>query len=158
MIKLFYKFSKFFKSLWWVDLCWMSPRTEILATSLQYRTWKDFMYEIFSDVSPSNQNPGAAPIYIYIYWIFMLSLVPPQFLYVADPMEYMGLILKRFIPNILSIECRQFLTQFFTSINFKNLILVCQNNSSHSTLNKVKCEKHKAKLNKLILNYYNLIY
>ena len=38
----------------------MSPRTEILATLLQYRTWMEFMYEILYDVPPPpNQNPGA---------------------------------------------------------------------------------------------------
>ena len=43
------------------------------------------MYEIFSDVSHSNQNPGAAPVYS-IYCIFISCHLCPQFLYVADPM------------------------------------------------------------------------
>ena len=34
----------------------MSPLTEILAMLLQYSTWVEFMYEILSDVPPSNQN------------------------------------------------------------------------------------------------------
>ena len=29
------------------------PRTEILATQLQYSTWDEFMYEILSDVFPT---------------------------------------------------------------------------------------------------------
>ena len=45
------------------------------------------MYEIFSDVTPSNQNSGAAPVY-NIYCIFISCHLPlPQFLYVADPMH-----------------------------------------------------------------------
>ena len=50
-----------------MHFCWMSFRTEILATPLQYRTWEEIMYEILSDVPPKNQNPGVAPEYIYIY-------------------------------------------------------------------------------------------
>ena len=57
-VQIFYKYFKIFQSLWWVHLCWMSLPTEILATQLQYRTWEEFMYEIFSDVFPSNQNSG----------------------------------------------------------------------------------------------------
>ena len=73
------------------------------------------MYEIVFDVSPSNQNPGAAPVYsMYIYSIFMLSLVPPpQFLYVADPMCTSTLIINtNTISKILCylplIFCMQF--------------------------------------------------
>ena len=47
-MQIFYILLKFFKSLWWVQFCWMSPRTEILATPLQYRTWVELMYKIFS--------------------------------------------------------------------------------------------------------------
>ena len=41
----------------------MSPKTEILATPLQCRTWVEFMYEIlFAVPSFPNQNQsGAAP-------------------------------------------------------------------------------------------------
>ena len=71
--------SKFFNSLWWVHLCWMSLRTEILATPLLYRTWKVFMYEIFLDISPSNQNSGARPVCrIYILYIYVVTCAPFQ--------------------------------------------------------------------------------
>ena len=36
------------------------PRAKILAMPLQYRTWVEFMYEILSDVTPSNQNSWVA--------------------------------------------------------------------------------------------------
>ena len=38
----------------------MFPPTEILAMPLQYRTWVELMYEILSDVTPSNQNSWVA--------------------------------------------------------------------------------------------------
>ena len=59
-MQIFYKLSKIFKSLWWVHFCWMSPRTEILVTQLQYRTWVEFIEILFHVLPPSKQNPGAA--------------------------------------------------------------------------------------------------
>ena len=48
MCKFFYKFFKSLMSAFLLN----DPRTEILATPLQYRPWEEFMYEILSDVLP----------------------------------------------------------------------------------------------------------
>ena len=49
----------------------MPPLTETLAMPLQYTTWVEFMYEILSDVPPSNQNfwvaTGTTVMYIVHY-------------------------------------------------------------------------------------------
>ena len=59
-MQIFYKIFKILQSLWWVHFCWMSLLIEILAMPLQYRTWVEFMYEILSDVPPSNHNSWVA--------------------------------------------------------------------------------------------------
>ena len=70
----------FQKSLMSTFVLNVSPRTEILATPLQYRTWEEFMYEIVFWCSPSNQNPGAAPVYsILVYCIFISCHLCPHF-------------------------------------------------------------------------------
>ena len=47
--KIFWNFSKFFDEYIFAE-CFQI--TEILATPLQYKTWKEFMYEILFDVPP----------------------------------------------------------------------------------------------------------
>ena len=52
LCKFFINLSKFFKSLWWVYFCWMSPRTEILGlfhwvplpSFFSHRTLMSLMY------------------------------------------------------------------------------------------------------------------
>ena len=105
MCKFFINFSKFFKR---VDLCWMFSLYRNLETPLQYRTWKEFMYEIFL-MSPPQKTILAPPLYtVYVlYSIFMLSLVPPpKFLYVADPMQSIIQVLGKpiigYVPLLMS--------------------------------------------------------
>ena len=45
------------------------------------------MYKNFFDVFPSNQDPGAAPVYSTVYTVYLsvVTCAPPKFLYVADP-------------------------------------------------------------------------
>ena len=51
----------------------------------------------FFRCSPSNQNPGAAPVYsIYTVYFISCHLCPPQFLFVADLMIYFEDIMVKF--------------------------------------------------------------
>ena len=52
---------KSFKSLWWLYFAEWFSRTEILATSLQYKTWEEFIHENLFDV-PHRTKILASPL------------------------------------------------------------------------------------------------
>ena len=119
MCKLFYKFFKIFqKSLMSRFMLNVFSKPKFWRRHCSTGLERNSCIKIFL-MSPPNQNSGAAPVYSiyavyiqyiysiytvyiqYIYCIFMLSLVPPpQFLYVADPMD--SLIFSYFRQSFLN--------------------------------------------------------
>ena len=54
-MQIFFKIFKTFQKSLMSTFLLNVPRTENLATSFQYRTWEEFMYEILSDVLPEQK-------------------------------------------------------------------------------------------------------
>ena len=91
----FINFSKFFKSLGWVHLCWMSLLNRNFGDAIAVQDLRGIHVWNFVRCSPSNQNPGAAPIYsIYSYTVY-LSVVtsPPHFYTWRTPWSLVNLTL-----------------------------------------------------------------
>ena len=73
---LFYKFLTILQKSLLCTFVLNVPRTEILETPLQYRTWEKFMYELFL-MFPLEPKSWSRPYIQYILYIYQLSLVPP---------------------------------------------------------------------------------
>ena len=86
----FINLSKIFKSLWWVDLCWMFSPNRNLGDTIAVQDLKEIhVWNIFW-CSPQTKIL-APPLYtvLSIYTVYLCChLCPPKFLYVADPMEH----------------------------------------------------------------------
>ena len=84
-------FSKFFKSLWWVDLCCMFSSNRNFGDAIAVQDLKGIhVWNFFWCSLPPTPPPKilAPPLYtVYILYIYV-HLCPPKFLYVADPMQY----------------------------------------------------------------------